>query len=44
MYIDFDEYHPYSGAISEIFETNINAYIQCDRGYPYSKFKGNILT
>ena len=35
MYIDFDEYHPYSGAISEIFETNINAYIQCDRDYPY---------
>ena len=47
MYISFDEYPPYSGAISNIFETNINAHIQCDRGYPYStikSIKGNMLT
>ena len=33
MYIDFDGYPPYGGAISEIFETNFNANIQC--GYVY---------
>ena len=31
-YSDFDEYPPYSGAISETFETNINAHIQFDHG------------
>ena len=37
MYIDFDEYTTYSDAISETFETNINAHIQCDNGPPYTK-------
>ena len=36
MYIDFYQYPPYSGVISEIFETILNAHIQCDHGYPYS--------
>ena len=36
MYIDFDGYPPYGGAISESFEANVNADIQCDRGYAYS--------
>ena len=36
MYIDFNEYTPYSGAISENFKININAHIQFDRGLPYS--------
>ena len=27
MYIDFNEYTPYSGAISENFKININAHI-----------------
>ena len=47
MYIDFDEYPTYSGAISEKFETNINDHIHCDYGYPYStikSIKGNMLT
>ena len=32
MYIDFDEYPPYSGRISEKSETNVNDHIQCDHG------------
>ena len=44
MYIDFDEYPPYSDSISENFENNINAHIKCDHGYPYSSIKGNMLT
>ena len=36
MYIDFDEYPPYSGRISEIFEKNINDNTQCDNGYAFS--------
>ena len=32
MYIDFDEYPPYSGTIFEIFKTNVNSNIQCDHG------------
>ena len=43
MYIYFDGYPPYSGAISENFETNINAHIQCDNEYPYSSIKDNTL-
>ena len=30
MYIDFDEYPPYIGAISKTFQTNINAHIHFD--------------
>ena len=44
MYINFDEYPTYSGAISEYFETNINTHIQCDHDYPYSTIKYNMLT
>ena len=44
MYMDFDEYHPYIGAISENLETNSNAHIQCDHDYPYSTIKGKVLT
>ena len=32
MYIDCDEYPPYGAAISDIYETNGNAHIQCDHG------------
>ena len=39
MYIDFDEYPPYSDTISEYFKTNVNANIQCDHGYAYSSSK-----
>ena len=42
MNIDFYQYPSYSGAISEVFETNINAHIQCDREYSYSSRKYNI--
>ena len=35
MYIDFDDYSPYSAIISEIFETNINDNIQFDHGYAH---------
>ena len=38
-YTDFDEYLPYSGTISEMFETNVDANIQCDHGYDYSPRK-----
>ena len=44
MYMDFDKYPPYSGALSENFETNINACIWCNHGFPYSTNKGNLLT
>ena len=44
MYIDFDEYPPYSAAISETFETSINAHTQWDCGYPYSTNKGKMFT
>ena len=43
MYIDFGEYSPYSGSISESVETNVNAHIRCDHGYPYSSIKYNIM-
>ena len=39
MYIYFDEYPPYSGRISEIFEKNVNENIQCDHGYAYFSVK-----
>ena len=35
MYIDFDEYPPYSGRNSEIFEKKANENIQCVHGYAY---------
>ena len=44
IYIDSDEYPPYDGTISETFETNINAHVQCDLGCPCSTIKGNMLT
>ena len=44
MYINFDEYPPYSGRISEIFDTNVNANIQCDRGCAYSSRKQKMFT
>ena len=44
MYIDSYEYPPCSGTISEIFETDINAHIHFDHGYPYSTIKGKMLT
>ena len=36
MYIDFDEYPPYSDTISEIFESNFNVNIQCENDYDHS--------
>ena len=44
MYIDFDEYSPYSAIISEIFETYINDNIQFDHGYVYSSRKQKMCT
>ena len=44
MYIDFDEYPPYSGRISEIFEKNVNENIQCVHGYAYSSHKQKMCT
>ena len=44
MYIDFNKYPTYSGAISENVETNINDQIWCQHGFPYSTIKGNMLT
>ena len=44
MYIDFYEYPPYSGRISEIFETSVNANIRYDHGYAYFSSKQKIST
>ena len=44
MYIDFDEYPPYSGRIFENFEKNVNENIQCDHGYAYYSGKQKICT
>ena len=44
MYIDFDGCPPYSVSISEHFEANVNANIQCDHGYAYSTIKEKICT
>ena len=44
MYIDFDEYPPYSGRISEIFEKNVNENILCIHRYAYSSGKQTMLT
>ena len=44
MYINFDDYIPYTGTIYEIFETNINAHIKWCHGYPYSTTKVTTAT
>ena len=44
IYIDFGEYPPYSGRISEIFEKNDNENIQCVHGYAYSSGKHKMCT
>ena len=44
MYIDFDEYLPYSGRNSEIFVENFNENIQCAYGYAYSSGKQEMCT
>ena len=44
MYINFDEYPPYSGQIYEIFVTNVNNNIQCDHGYAYYSIKQEMCT
>ena len=43
MYIDFGEYPPYSGRISQIFE-NANKNIQCYHGYAYYSVKQKMCT
>ena len=42
MCIDFDEYPPYSGRISEIFAKYVNENIQCDHGHAYSSGRNNV--
>ena len=44
MYIDFYGYSPYSGAIYECFEANVNANIKCNYGYAYFSNKEKICT
>ena len=44
MYIYFDEYPTYSGAISDFFLNDINSHIQIYHGCPYSSIKDNMLT
>ena len=44
IYIEFNDYSPYSGAISENFVTNINAHIQYNHVFPYSTIQVNMLT
>ena len=44
MYINFDEYPPYSDIISENFETNVNDNIQFDHDYAYSPSEHKMCT
>ena len=44
MYIDFDEYPPYSDTISEMFVTIFNTNIKCNHGYSYSQRKKKMCT
>ena len=44
MYIGFDECPLCNGATSEMFETNVNANVQCDHGYAYSSNKDKPCT
>ena len=39
IYINFDEYPPYSDTIFKCFEANVNANIKFEHGYPYSSSK-----
>ena len=39
MYIDFDEYPPYSAPISDTFVTNVNTNSGCDHVYTYLQAK-----
>ena len=42
MYIEFDEYLPYSGRISDFFVTNVIDNIQWDHGYAYFSRKNEM--
>ena len=43
MYMDLDDYSPYSEALPTFFETKINSNITCIHGYPkWSKLKNKI--
>ena len=44
MYIDLDEYPPYSGRMFEILEKNVNENIHCVCGYAYSSGKQRMCT
>ena len=44
MYIDFDEYPPYSGRNEKIAENNVNENVQCVHGYAYSSGKQKMCT
>ena len=40
MYIDFYDQHPYTGAISEFIDANMNVENNCIHGYPMSNTRG----
>ena len=44
MYIDFDDYPPYTDAIYDIFATKTNSNINCCNVYPYPTTKGFMIT
>ena len=44
MYIDFNDYPPYSGRISGFFKQILMKIIQCDHGYAYSSRKQKMCT
>ena len=44
MYINFDDYPTYNGAIYKVFETNFNAHNQLCYFHPYSTPEGKIIT
>ena len=44
MYINFDAYPPYTGAVYDFFLTNINSHIEWCSSYPYSTPKESVIT
>ena len=44
MYMDLDDYPPYTDEFLDIFETKINFSIRCCHGYPDSSENYGIIT
>ena len=44
MYLQLDEYAPYSDKISDIFETHINRNLRCSHGYTICVIHTDFIT